>query len=378
MAVRWPEGFRAGAASCGIRKSGRLDLGALVAERPVEWCGTFTRNAAAAPPVHWCRERLGNPVLGVIVNSGNANACTGGAGHRDVEKVMREAAGVFECAPEDFLVASTGPIGIPLPVDNITKTLPLVGERLGWETQDFAEAILTTDTVVKRASASAGEATVVGVAKGSAMLAPNMATMLAFIATDASLTPDSQEGLEQAVDSTFNCISVDECESTNDSVFLLGNGRHDVEGELLTAAVRRVCGSLAEQMVRDAEGATRLVRIHVRGAIDDAAAHALGKAVAASVLWRSAAHGADPNWGRVLSALGSADRSLDLGRVKISIGAETVFAGEPVGSLEAASAEMTGDEFIVRCEVGNRTGSAEILSVDLTPDYVTMNAGGLT
>lgn len=378
MAVKWPQGFRSGAASCGIRKSGRFDLAVLVADRPVEWCGTFTRNAAAAPPVHWSRGRLGEPVRGIVVNSGNANACTGPAGFRDVEKVMGEAAAVLDCAADGLLVASTGPIGIPLPVDKIVATLPSVAETTGSDTQGFAEAILTTDTVTKMASATVGDATVVGVAKGSAMLAPNMATMLAFVTTDAVLPDGTQSALEGIVDKTFNSISVDECESTNDSVFVLSSGIHQVDEAELLEALHGVCASLAEQMVRDAEGATKLVRISVTGAGDEGAAHALGKAIAASVLWRSAAHGGDPNWGRILSALGSADRSLDLSEVKVAVGAHTVFSGEPVGSLETAAAEMTGDDVSVHCVVGSGPGSAQILSVDLSPDYVTMNAGGLT
>lgn len=374
-----PDGFRSAAVACGIRKSGRVDLGAVMSDVPVEWCGTFTRNAAAAAPVEWCRSRLGQTVRGVVVNSGNANACTGRAGYEAVDRVLAGAASAFDCAPNELLVASTGPIGVALPVDQITTALPSLATTLGKSTDEFAEAILTTDTKIKRAQAQAGRATITGVAKGSAMLAPNMATMLAFITTDAALPSGSQGQLSRAVENTFNRISVDECESTNDSVFLLGSGLHEVDEEAFSSALFDVCKSLVEQMARDAEGATRLIRIQVEGAKDDDEAFSFGKAIAGSVLWRAAAHGADANWGRIVSALGSVKHSLDLTQLHVSIGPELVFAkGEPTGSLQAASEAMSADEFTVRCEVGPGRGSAEVLSVDLSPEYVTMNAGGLT
>ena len=377
--MRWPEGFRSAALSCGIRKSGRLDLAALVADSPVQWCGTFTRNAAAAAPVDWCRGRLGEPVRGIVVNSGNANACTGRAGYEVVDRVVDEAARSFGCDADEVLVASTGPIGVSLPVERIVTALPRLASTLGEETAGFAEAILTTDTRIKLASRRVGAARITGVAKGSAMLAPNMATMLAFLTTDAKLPPGSQDDLHRAVDGTFNRISVDECESTNDSVFLLAGGSQEVDQAIFQDCLFEICRDLAEQMARDAEGATRLVRILVEGARNDDEAFTFGKAVAGSVLWRAAVHGADANWGRILSALGSVDHSLDLSQLHISIGPEVVFSrGEPAGSIAAASDVMTADEFTIRCGVGTGEGAAELLSVDLSPEYVSMNAGGLT
>ena len=379
MAVKWAQGFSSAAVSCGIRKSGRFDLAALVGDKPVSWCGTFTRNAAAAAPVDWCRGRLGEPVKAVVVNSGNANACTGRAGYEAVDRVAKETANSLGCSVEEVLVASTGPIGVSLPVEKIVSALPQLASGLEADTSGFAEAILTTDTKIKRASRTAGTATITGVAKGSAMLAPNMATMLAFLTTDASLPEGSQKHLNGAVDRSFNRISVDECESTNDSVFLLGSGAHEVDQSLFEDALVDVCRDLAEQMARDAEGATRFVRIVVEGAGSEEEAFRFGKAVAGSVLWRAAVHGADANWGRILSALGSVDHSLDLSKLCISIGSEVVFSrGEPTGSIAAASDQMTSDEFTVRCDVGTGGGAVELLSVDLSPEYVSMNAGGLT
>lgn len=211
------------------------------------------------------------------------------------------------------------------------------------------------------------------------MLAPNMATMLAFVVTDVACeAAELQSALDSAVSRSFDRISVDACESTNDSVFLLSTGRaarpRDGSWE---HALEGVCADLAEQMVRDAEGGTKLLRIRVEGARDDGTAAALGRAVASSVLWRSAVHGADPNWGRVVSALGSADRSLDLTSLRVSIGAAAVFEnGAPAGSLDDAGNEMVDDEILLLCVVGSGTGEAEILSADISPEYVTLNATG--
>lgn len=378
MALSWPSGFSSGGTSCGIKANGAPDLGMIVAVEPVNWAGTFTRNAAAAASVHWCRSRLGGKVRAIVCNSGNANACTGSAGESAVSKVAAQAAEVLGCSPEEILVASTGTIGVPLPVDLITDALPDMVGSLDDDPERFAQAIMTTDTKMKIARSTAGHAQVVGVAKGAAMLAPNMATMLAFIVTDAAVK-DAQEILTPAVRESFDRISVDACESTNDSVFLLAGGKVVVDPADLARAVRAVCSDLAEQMVRDAEGGSRFVRIQVSGASDDETAATLGKAIAASALWRAAVNGADPNWGRVLSALGSSDRSLDLSSVTIAIGPETLFdRGEPVGSLEAAAKVMAADDITLSCVVGSGQGSAEILSSDLSVEYVSLNAQGST
>ena len=378
MAVKWPDGFSSAGTSCGIKPGGGQDLGAIVTDQSVKWAGTFTRNAAAAASVHWCRSQLGHPVRAIVCNSGNANACTGTAGELAVSTIATETAEIIGCRPEEVLVASTGTIGIPLPVGLITDALPSLLGSAGSKLDAFARAIMTTDTTVKIARADAGEAQVVGVAKGAAMLAPNMATMLAFIATDAAFD-DPQPILTSAVKVSFDRISVDACESTNDSVFLLAGGTVPVAEADLGRAVAEVCKDLAEQMVRDAEGGSRFVRIQVSGASDDEAATTLGKAIAASALWRAAVNGADPNWGRVLSALGSADRSLDLSSVSIAVGPETLFdRGEPTGSLEAAAKVMEAEDITLSCVVGTGAGAAKVLSSDLSVEYVSLNAQGST
>jgi glutamate N-acetyltransferase/amino-acid N-acetyltransferase len=361
----------------GIKPRDAFDLGLIVADKPLPWAGTFTHNAAAAACVRWCRSLLGGRMRALVVNSGNANACTGASGVSAVDATASGVAVALGCPEDEVLVCSTGPIGVPLPVDLILRAIPTAVSKLSEDVGPFSRAILTTDRTTKSSSATAGPATVMGVAKGAAMLAPKMATMLAFIVTDAEAEHDElQAHLQAAVHQTFDRISVDACESTNDSVFLLSTGAAGpVAPDELSAGLSFACADLAEQMVRDAEGGSKLVRIRIRGAADDSAAVAMGKAVAASALWRAAVHGGDPNWGRVLAALGAADRSLDLSGVKIAVGSEIVFAhGEPSLSLDAARAAMRADEITVTCTVGAGAAAAEILSADLSPTYVRFNA----
>lgn len=377
--MKWPSGFSSAGIGCGIKSDGSLDLGLLSADGPVAWAGTFTQNGAAAAPVHWSRSLLGGPVRAVIVNSGNANACTGAAGETAVRDAAAAAGAALGCPPDQVLVASTGPIGVRLPIERITSAADRLVAGLSPAIDDFATAILTTDTGMKTAVHDEGQASFVGVAKGAAMCAPNMATMLAFVATDADVEPERlQSVLSGAVVKSFNRISIDGCESTNDSVFLFASGRGpSLPDDRLEEAVGSVCAALAYQIARDAEGGGRLMRIQVSGAVDEATAASLGRAVADSVLWRCAVHGADPNWGRILSALGTVDRMLDISNVTVSIGSELVFdRGEPAPSLRNAQKEMSVDELTIECRVGSGSGRAEILSSDTSPEYVLLNAEG--
>ena len=381
MTMRWPEGVESGGVAAGIKPERNRDLGVIVARDRVSWAGTFTKNAAAAAPVQWCKARLGERVRAVVVNSGNANACTGPAGEAAVHEIARVAASNAGCAPDEVLVASTGPIGVQLPVELVAAVLPGAFASSSNSVETFAEAILTTDTRPKLTERKAGDARIVGVAKGAAMLAPNMATMLAFLVTDGTFDAGVlQSALDRAVSRSFDRISVDACESTNDSVFLLATGRvPGASEEELAHELEGACADLAEQMVRDAEGGSKLVRIRVAGARDEDAAVSLGRAVAGSALWRAAAHGGDPNWGRILSALGAADRSLQLDSLELAIGPSAVFVrGVPAASLDAAAKHMAGDVIEVSCLVGEGPGSAEVLSADLSPEYVTLNAYGTT
>jgi glutamate N-acetyltransferase/amino-acid N-acetyltransferase len=351
-----------------------------VAPEPATWSGTFTVNAAAAPSVRWSRALLGRPVRAVVANSGNANACTGRQGVTAVDKTAAAAAAAVGCRPEEVLIASTGPIGIPLPVDRIVAALPAAARSPARAVEPFASSILTTDTTIKVASAAAGASTVVGVAKGAAMISPSMATMLAFVVTDAALDhPPLQTALARAVDRSFNRLCIDACESTNDSVFCLATGRAGGAPGDFSGALEAVCSSLAEQIARDAEGGTKLVRVNVVGAPNEPTGVELGRAVAGSDLWRCAVHGADPNWGRIAAALGAVDRSLDLSRLSIAIGPEVLFAkGDPVGLDKRARRHLAADEVVVTCTVGDGPSSVEILSSDISPAYVTLNAFGTT
>jgi glutamate N-acetyltransferase/amino-acid N-acetyltransferase len=378
---RLPHGVRAAGTACGIKSDGAPDLGLIAFDSPAQWAGVFTTNAAAAAPVRWCKQLLGAPVQALVVNSGNANACTGRDGERAVEAAARCAASALGCDPRAVLVASTGPIGVTLPLAPIAAGIPQLAARPGTDLTPFATAIMTTDTVAKLASASAGEAVLVGAAKGAAMLAPNMATMLAFVVTDAAIDSGvMQSALSEAVANSFNRISLDACESTNDSVFLFSTGRtKDVSAGVFGKALAEVCSELAEMIVRDAEGGSKLVRIKVRGASDDDAAAVLAKAVAASSLWRAAAGGGDPNWGRVVAAMGSTDVELDLKELSVGIGGVPLYLyGAPCGNEARAAVEMAGDEFIVECTVGRGPGCVEVLSADLTSAYVELNARGST
>lgn len=377
--MRWPPGIRSSGLNCGIKSDGSFDLGLIASTEAVVWAGTFTKNAAAAAPVLWSRERLGRRVRAIVCNSGNANACTGTRGADAVNETAAAVAQRLGCTADEVLVASTGPIGVQLPLERILAGVDGLATGLGGDVDDFARSIMTTDTTLKVAGAGADGATVVGVAKGAAMCAPNMATMLAFIATDAAVDASNlQAALGPAVERSFNRISIDGCESTNDSVFALASGvAGEVDAGELARAIEEVCASLAEQIVRDAEGGSRLLRIRVDGAVDDSSAAALARGVADSVLWRCAVHGADPNWGRVLSALGSVDRDLRLEGVTLSVGSEVVFdRGEPSGDLSLAAKQMVGDELTVGCSVGQGAGSAVVLSADTSPEYVLLNAEG--
>jgi glutamate N-acetyltransferase/amino-acid N-acetyltransferase len=379
VAVKWPHGFTSAGGAARIKTDGSLDVGLLVADRPVSWAGVFTQNAACAAPVRASRSRLGGKVRAVIVNSGNANACTGPQGDAATDLTIEETAAAIGCAPEEVLIASTGPIGVTLPVERLVDSLPGLSGALTDDVEPFAAAILTTDTAMKTSSIISRGVTITGVAKGAAMLAPNMATMLAFITTDAYVSPPRLQAIvERVAGRTFNRICVDACESTNDSVFVFAGGTVATDESTFEEALQVVCADLARQMVGDAEGGSHLVEIHIEGAESEEAAAELGRAVASSALWRAAMHGADPNWGRVLSALGT-HRELRLLDLELSIGGETLFAdGAPTGDMAVAAVAMKEPSYEVRCIVGRGPGEAQVLTTDLSPEYVTLNAGGLT
>ena len=385
MSVTSPQGFVAAGVHAGIKASGDLDL-ALVATadaRPVAAAAVFTQNLACAAPVQVSRAHLaatGGRAAAVVLNSGNANAATGGAGLAVAQETCALVAASLGCAPEEVLVCSTGLIGIPMPVDPFCAGVPAA--VAGLRPQGGAEAataIMTTDTVAKEATATAGGVTAGSMAKGAAMLAPDMATMLAVVTIDAEVEVGVlQRSLQAAVDVSFNRLTVDGCTSTNDTVIVLASGQAgSVDDTLVGRLLREVTTSLASQMCGDAEGATKVVRVEVRGAASDQEAAAAARKVAESQLVKCSWYGQDPYWGRVLSELGSAGVRLDLERLSIAYGDDVVSRGavEVDHDRDAVADHMTGRFLHLTCDLGVGTGAWWLLTNDLTHAYVDENMG---
>lgn len=386
-----PRGFRAAGICCGI-KAKKPDLALLVSDRPAAAAGTFTTNSFRAAPVLLSGERLKKgSARAIVVNSGCANACTGEEGRRDAERIIGRTASLLGIDASEVLAASTGRIGPRLPVSRIEKGIESLVRNLSPAGGgDAAAAILTTDSCPKEAVAhltvDGRKVTVGGMAKGAGMIHPGMATMLAFITTDASIAPGCLRLLlGESVESSFNRISVDGDMSTNDSVFALANGLagnpvieapDSAAARRLASAVDSVTAALAEKIVRDGEGATKFVRIVVRGARDSAEAARLSSAVARSLLFKCAVYGEKPNWGRVLSALGSAGVELDPKKVTVLIQGKTVFDGGAPLPGDGASLKglLSPEDITVEITVGKGYGAAIYLTCDLTPQYVEINS----
>lgn len=382
MSVTFAAGFVAAGVAAGIKTAGGLDLALVAGDAPLAAAATFTRNRAAAPPVELSRERVGaGAVRAVVLNSGCANAATGPAGRRDAEATAGLVATSLGCRGDEVLVCSTGPIGTRLPMDRLAAAVPTLVAGLGSDPDHglaAARAILTTDSVVKQASATAGPHRVGGMAKGAGMLRPDMATMLAVITTDAAIGAGSlHEVLLPAVEASFNSLNVDGCESTNDTVVALASGRSGPvrDPEAFSGAIASVCRSLARAMAADAEGASRVVTLRVTGARDDATARALGRAMADSSLVRAAFHGGDPNWGRLVAAMGASRLPFDPAAVAIAYAGTSVAAGGVGVPFDDGSlAPRLSGDFEVTVSVGGGPGRAEVVTTDLTPDYVRFNA----
>jgi glutamate N-acetyltransferase/amino-acid N-acetyltransferase len=389
--VTAPAGFRASGIACGIKANGKPDLALLISDTPASAAAVFTTNVAQAAPILVSREHLqhsGRRATVVIVNSGCANACTGDDGLRDAREMARLAAMAVGCAIESVLVASTGVIGVKLPMARVAAGISLAGSALSPDGgADAARAIMTTDPFSKEAAAEAsvrgGTFRVGGMAKGSGMIEPMMATMLGFVTTDAKVEPALlQRALAAAADDTFNAISVDgEC-STNDCVFALANGASGVtltedDYPVLVAALRRVCEPLAIDIVRGGEGATKLITIRVTGAKTNDDAKTTARAIANSPLVKTAVHGGDPNWGRLVAVAGRATRTLVLDRAKIRIGPVELFSdGAPFDDRAPEAAEyLRGKEIDLHVDLGTGgPGEARMWSCDLTAEYVKINA----
>ncbi len=386
-------GFALAGIACGIKNKGQKDLALLTSEVPANAAGVFTQNQIIAASVTYDRKIIASAgkVRAIIVNSGNANACTGAQGMKDCHAVANALAKERGFAKDEVLVASTGVIGVSLPTGKIVGAIPRLAKQLsprGWG--DAASAILTTDLAAKTASVSykiSGKIIVVGgVAKGSGMVHPNMATMLAFLATNISIPAKTlQRVLETATDLTFNKITVDGDTSTNDMALCLANGLagnapvtlRSKELSAFQEALTCVCKDLAMKIVRDGEGATKFVTIQTLGAKTSADAERVAKTIANSKLVKTALFGADPNWGRIIAAVGNAGVSIQPEKVGITLNKiPLVRKGSPVSGkfLPALRKSMRKKEILISVNLNMGKASAEVYTCDLSYDYIRINA----
>ena len=371
-----PEGFKIAAAAAGIRKSG-LDLGLLYSDRPATTAVVFTKNAFPAAPILVTRQHLkvsGNTARAVLVNAGNANAVTGEAGMNAARQCATELAKHLGCKPSDVFISSTGVIGRPLPVEKISAALPsLVREMNPGGTDSFARAIMTTDTVPKVATSRADGVRMLGFAKGSGMIHPNMATMLSYILTDAKIEFAAlDKALRYAVDRSFHSITVDGDTSTNDTVAVLANGASGISPspEAFTAQLTEVCQTLAKAIARDGEGATKFVELTIEGAPSDEAAREIGRTIARSPLVKTAIYGCDPNWGRLICAVGNSGIPLSGEEVELFIDDVPLINGD----LKVASEKLNAKDVKIRVSLHSGSGKATVWTCDLTEEYIHINA----
>ena len=371
-----PEGFKIAAAAAGIRKSG-LDLGLLYSDRPATTAAVFTRNAFPAAPILVTRQHLkvsGNTSRAVLVNAGNANAVTGEAGMNAARQCAAELAKHLGCKPSDVFISSTGVIGRPLPVEKISAAIPsLVREMNPGGTDSFSRAIMTTDTVPKVATSRAEGVRMLGFAKGSGMIHPNMATMLSYILTDAKIEFAAlDKALRYAVDRSFHSMTVDGDTSTNDTVAVLANGASGVSPspERFTAQLTEVCQTLAKAIARDGEGATKFVELTIEGAPSDEAAREIGRTIARSPLVKTAIYGCDPNWGRLICAVGNSGIPLSGEEVELFIDDVPLINGD----LKVASEKLKSKEVKIRVSLHSGSGKATVWTCDLTEEYIHINA----
>ena len=398
LAVPFPdmppiEGVRFATAEAGIKYKNRLDVFLALFATGTTVAGVFTKSKCPSAPVDWCRESLkGGTARALLVNSGNANAFTGKKGRETTTLQGELAAKVADCRPDEVFLASTGVIGEPLDAHKFAAVLPDAAARAAsgpWI--DAARAIMTTDTFPKGSTRQVqlGDATVTinGIAKGAGMIAPDMATMLSFVATDAAIAaPVLQALLSKGVDGSFNSVTVDSDTSTSDTLLLFATGKA-ANAEIITdSADPRLAGfaealdavllDLATQVARDGEGARKLIEVRVVGAVSDASAKRIALSIANSPLVKTAAAGEDANWGRVVMAVGKAGEPADRDKLSISFGETRVaFEGErdPAYSEAVASAYMKNKEIVITAEIGLGEGKATVWTCDLTKEYVAIN-----
>ncbi|GAB1512310.1 bifunctional glutamate N-acetyltransferase/amino-acid acetyltransferase ArgJ [Actinophytocola sp. KF-1] len=381
MTVTTPQGFRAAGVAAGIKENGNKDLTLVVNDGPLDLAaGVFTRNKVKAAPVLWSQQVLATGrVKAVVLNSGGANACTGPEGFQDTHATAEHVAATLGIGAVDVAVCSTGLIGARLPMDNLKAGVTAAAAQLAGTEEagvDAATAVMTTDTVPKHAKAVRDGWALGGFAKGAGMCAPNMATMLSVITTDAVLgQSDLDAALRAAVHVTFNALDVDGGTSTNDTVLLLCSGASGTEvpvGEF-TAALTDLCRDLVAQLQADAEGVTKHVTITVRGAVTDAEAEAAARVIARDNLCKTAFFGSDPNWGRIAMAVGNAPAEFDPAELDISINGVLV-CEEGAAGADRSKADLSGRDITVEVDLHAGPGSATVLTTDLSHGYVEENS----
>ncbi len=384
MSVTAAEGFVAAGCHAGIKRR-RYDMALVATEdrRPVPTAAVFTKNKFVAPPVVLDRERLranGGQAAAIVVNSGNANAGTGKAGLKDAERMCAATAAALGTAADDVLVCSTGIIGTPLPMEPIVAAIPKLAKKLSVDhAEDAARGILTTDHKPKQVVIRGSTFTLGGMAKGCGMIAPNMATMLAFLTTDAQVGRDQlQRSLREASEVTFNTLNVDGATSTNDTAMLMASGRRGVPDlSEFADAVHRACADLTMQMALDAEGMTKIVELRVTGAASDAEARKAAKAIAENNLVKCSWHGGDPYWGRLLAAAGSCGVEFETVRSRVAYGGIVVAEGGAAVAHDgqALAEHMIQQQIAIEVRLGAGRGSAAAIGIDLGPGYIRENSG---
>ena len=390
--VTAPSGFRASGLHCGIKASGKPDLSLIVSNTPASAAGVFTVNLAKAAPVYLCQDHLKSSrgsAIAIVTNSGCANACTGPQGTADAKEMAQVTAKAIGCREDHVLVASTGVIGVNLKMDKIRAGVPQAVAALATDGgAAAARAIMTTDPFPKEYAVEVdtkllGTFRVGGMCKGSGMIEPRMATMLGYLTTDAAVEPDMlQRAVTEAARYTFNAITVDGEPSTNDCVFALANGASGVtinEGHyrVFVEALRTVAHELALGIVRGGEGATKLIAITVTGAASDADAWMAARAIANSPLVKTAVHGGDPNWGRLIAAAGRSGAQFVLDGARVQIGSLVLFEnGRPFDELAPKAADyLMGKDLAITVDLGaGGSHSATVWTCDLSAEYVKINA----
>jgi glutamate N-acetyltransferase/amino-acid N-acetyltransferase len=377
-----PAGFRAGSLHCGVKKkAGAPDLALLLAEQASPAAALFTRNELLGAHVILCREHLARSnglVRAVLVNSGNANCATGTAGIDDARVLCARLAELLRCPPHEVLMISTGVIGARLPVDKIATALPQLVERAAADgLQSFARAIMTTDTREKITVQPGDGWTLAGAAKGAGMIHPDLATMLAFLLTDARAGRELGALLREASQRSFQRLSIDGDTSPNDTVLLWSSARAAADTARFAAALTAASQELCRAIAGDGEGLSRLITVRVQGAASEAEATHVGRLIATSPLVKTAVRGLDPNWGRILAAAGRAGVPLDMARVAVRVGDAVVFADgrpHPEREKEAHRHMVESHEVLLGVDLGRGEGAADVWTCDLTEDYVKINA----